>query len=187
MPDALHLSGSVRARFEAIDGQYREDAVNRDQVLALRTTVFAEYDTGPVRIGAALHDARAYFQRRSSSVGTDVVNALEFSQYYLRGDLGEALGAGSDAHINAGRMTMQIGLERLVAWQGFRTSFTGVRLIREGDDDRQFVAFWTMPTVRLPTRARAIQRNSPQRERENTNLQLFGAFNRIPVGRNVML
>lgn len=118
-PDALHLSGSVRARSEAIDGQYREDAVNRDQVLALRTTIFAEYDTGPVRIGAEFHDARAYFQRRNSSVGTDIINALEFSQYYLRGDLGEALGAGSDSHIKAGRMTMQIGSERLVARQGF--------------------------------------------------------------------
>jgi len=189
-PDALHLSGSVRARFEAIDGQYREDAVNRDQVLALRTTLFAEYDTGPVRIGAEFHDARAYFQRRNSSVGTDIVNALEFSQYYMRGNLGGALGAGSDSHIKAGRMTMQIGSERLVARQGFRTSvtsFTGVRLIREGDDDRQFVAFWTMPTVRLPTGARAIRRNSPQWDRENTDLQLFGAFNRVPVGRGVRL
>lgn len=189
-PDALHLSGSVRARFEAIDGQYREDAVNRDQVLALRTTVFAEYDTGPVRVGAEFHDARAYFQRRNSSVGTDVVNALEFSQYYLQGDLGEVLGAGSDSHIKVGRMTMQIGSERLVARQGFRTSvtsFTGVRLIRDGDDDRQFVAFWTMPTVRMPTGARAIRRNSPQWDRENTDLQLFGAFNRVAVGRGVRL
>ncbi|KQM63295.1 hypothetical protein ASE75_12550 [Sphingomonas sp. Leaf17] len=189
-PDALHLSGSVRTRFEAIDGQYREDSVNRDQVLALRTTLFAEYDTGPVRLGAEFHDARAYLQRRGSSVGTDVVNALEFSQYYLQGDLGQALGAGSETHIKAGRMTMQIGSERLVARQGFRTSvtsFTGVRLIREGDDGRQFVAFWTMPTVRLPTGTRAIRRNRPQWDRENTDLQLFGAFNRTPVGRGVML
>lgn len=29
------LSGSVRARLEAIDGQFREKAVNRDQLLAL--------------------------------------------------------------------------------------------------------------------------------------------------------
>ncbi|WP_156348706.1 hypothetical protein [Sphingomonas sp. Leaf23] len=50
-PDNWHLSGSVRARFEAIDGQFREDAVNRDQVLALRTTLFAEYDAGPGRCG----------------------------------------------------------------------------------------------------------------------------------------
>ena len=120
-PDALHLPGSVRARFEAIAGQYREDAVDRDQVLALRTTVFVEYDTGPVRIGAEFHDARAYFLRRNSSVGTDFVNALEFLQYYLWVDLAEALGSGSDSYFRAGRMTMQIGSERLVARQGFRT------------------------------------------------------------------
>lgn len=189
-PDALHLSGSVRARFEAIDGQYREDAVNRDQVLALRTTLFAEYDAEPVRIGAEFHDARAYFQRRGSSVGTDVVNALEFSQYYLQGDLGAALGSRSTSYLKAGRMTMQIGSERLIARQGFRTSvtsFTGVQLIREGDDDRQFIAFWTMPTVRLPTGTEAIRRNRPQWDRESTDLQLFGAFNRVPLGREVRL
>lgn len=39
-PDNWHLSGSVRARFEAIDGQFRKDAVTRDQVLTLRTTLF---------------------------------------------------------------------------------------------------------------------------------------------------
>lgn len=118
-PDNWHLSGSVRARFEAIDGQFREDAVNRDQVLPLRTTLFAEYDAGLVRFGAEFHDARAYFQRRGSSVGTDVVNAIEFSQYYARGDLGEALGSDSASYLKVGRMTMQLGSERLVARQGF--------------------------------------------------------------------
>lgn len=189
-PDNWHLSGSVRARFEAIDGQFREDAVNRDQVLALRTTLFAEYDAGPVRFGAEFHDARAYFQRRGSSVGTDVVNALEFSQYYAQGDLGEALGSNSASYLKAGRMTMQLGSERLVARQGFRTSvtsFTGLRLTREGDDDRAFVAFWTMPTVRLPTGTTAIRRNRPQWDRENTNLQLFGVFNRMPLAGETRL
>ncbi|QNE33188.1 alginate export family protein [Sphingomonas sp. NBWT7] len=189
-PDDWHLSGSVRARFEAIDGQFREEAVNRDQVLALRTTAFAEYDSGPVRVGAEFHDARAYFQRRGSSVGTDVVNALEFSQYYVQGDLGDALGTGTTSYLKAGRMTMQLGSERLVARQGFRTSvtsFTGVRLTREGENDREFVAFWTMPTVRLPTGTIAIRRNRPQWDRENTDLQLFGVFNRVPVGGDTRL
>ncbi len=189
-PENWHLSGSIRARFEAIDGQFREEAVNRDQVLALRTTLFAEYDSGPVRVGAEFHDARAYFQRRGSSVGTDVVNALEFSQYYVQGDLGATLGAGTISYLKAGRMTMQLGSERLVARQGFRTSvtsFTGVRLTREGEDGREFVAFWTMPTVRLPTGTTAIRRNRPQWDRENTDLQLFGAFNRMPIGDTTRL
>lgn len=45
-PDNWHLSGSVRARFEAIDGQFRKDAVTRDQVLTLRTTLFP---SAPIR------------------------------------------------------------------------------------------------------------------------------------------
>jgi hypothetical protein len=189
-PDNWHLSGSVRARYEAIDGQFREEAVNRDRVLALRTTLLAEYDAGPVRLGAEFHDARAYLQRRGSSVGTDVVNALEFSQYYAQGDLGEAPGSGSTSYLKAGRMTMQLGSERPVARQGFRTSvtsFTGLRLTREGEDGREFVAFWTLPAVRLPTGTTAIRRNRPQWDRENTDLQLFGAFHRLPLGRETRL
>ncbi|KQM81100.1 hypothetical protein ASE67_17465 [Sphingomonas sp. Leaf23] len=118
------------------------------------------------------------------------MNALEFSQYYAQGDLGEALGSGSTSYLKAGRMTMQLGSERLVARQGFRTSatsFTGLRLTREGDDDRAFVAFWTMPTVRLPTGTTAIRHNRPQWDRENTDLQLFGAFNRLPLGGEIRL
>ena len=45
-PDNLNLSGSFRPRIEVIDGQFRPEAATSDQLLSLRTTLFAEYDTG---------------------------------------------------------------------------------------------------------------------------------------------
>lgn len=189
-PDNLRLSGSFRPRIEMIDGQFRPDAARSDQLLSLRTTLFAEFDTGPVRIGAEFHDARGYIQKRNSSADTGVVNALEFSQYYVGFDLDDALGSGSDARVTAGRMTMTLGSSRLVSRQGFRNSmnsYTGLRLERLNPAGGRFVAFWTMPNIRLPADAASILDNKPQWDRETSDLQLFGVFNAEPIGQTLTL
>lgn len=189
-PDNLHLSGSFRPRIEVIDGQFRPDAGKSDQLLSLRTTLFGEYDAGPIRIGAEFHDARGYFQDRNSSADTGVVNALEFSQYYVGVDLDDALGDQSDTRITAGRMTMALGSARLVSRQGFRNSmnaYTGFRLERTAPGGRRFVAFWSMPNVRVPTDTNGIFANRPQWDRATTDLQLFGAFNAQPLAEDLML
>lgn len=189
-PDDFRLSGSVRARMEGIDGRFRPDAASSDQLLSLRTTIFAEYDTGPVRIGAELHDARGYLQRDDSSADTGVVNALELSQYYVGFDLGSSLGRDSETRITAGRMTMALGSSRLISRQNFRNStnaYTGIRLERTAPDGRRFVAFWTMPNVRLPSDDDAILANRPRWDRETTDVQLFGVFNAVPVAQAISL
>ena len=189
-PDNLHLSGSFRPRVEVIDGQFRPEAATSDQLVSLRTTLFAEYDTGPIRIGAEFHDARGYFQDQDTSADTGVVNALEFSQYYVGFDLDDALGNGSDAHVTTGRMTMALGSSRLVSRQGFRNSmnaYTGARLERTAPGGRRFVAFWSMPNIRLPSDTAAIRDNAHQWDRETTDLQLFGVFNAQPIGEALLL
>lgn len=185
-PDDLRLSGSVRARIEAIDGQFRPAVATSDQLVTLRTTLFAEYDSGPVRIGAEFHDARGYLQSRNSSVDSGTVNALEFSQYYLAADLGDALGKDSDSRLIVGRMTMALGSSRLVSRQGFRNamnSYTGVRLERTSAGGGRMVAFWTMPTVRLPLDAAGIRANRVEWDRESTDVQLFGFFGSLPLDK----
>ncbi len=189
-PDNLHLSGSIRARIEAIDSQFRPDAANSDQLLSLRTTLFAEYHADPIRIGAEFHDARGYLQERNSSADTGVVNALEFSQYYIGLDLGAALGKRSETSLILGRQTMMLGSGRLVSRQGFRNSmnsYTGLRLERRAPGGRRLVAFWTMPNVRLPADAESILDNAVQWDRETSDLQLFGVFNAQPVGQTLLL
>lgn len=189
-PEALRLSGSFRARSEIIDGQFRPDIATSDQLISLRTTLFAEYDTGPIRIGAEFRDARAYAQARNSSADNGVVNTLEFSQYYLGLDLEDALGAASVSTIKVGRMTMALGSSRLVSKQGFRNSmnaYTGVRLERTTSGGQQVTAFWTMPNIRLPSDAESILENDSRWDRETTDLQLFGAFISEPVGEGITL
>lgn len=182
-PENLVISGSMRARIEAIDGQFRPIAAQDDAMLSMQTTLFVEYRPGPVRLGAELFDARGYFQKPLSSAGTGEVNALEMAQLYVGLDLGETLGAGSLGTLTAGRFTMNIGSRRLIARNAFRNSvnaFTGLRLDwtgagqAGGGRDRATV-FWAMPHLRLPRDPRSIRRNEVEFDRESTDLQLLGA------------
>jgi hypothetical protein len=53
-PENLKLSGTFRVQIESIDGQFRPTAARDDRLLTLRTTIAAEYDTGPFRVGVEL-------------------------------------------------------------------------------------------------------------------------------------
>jgi hypothetical protein len=79
-PKALTVSGSTRLRYETIEGQPRAGFNSWDQLTNLRTTLFAEYDAGPVRFGAELYDSRAYGADRGTPLSTGEVNTLELAQ-----------------------------------------------------------------------------------------------------------
>lgn len=93
--DRLKIEGSVRVRFEAIAGQARPGFNDSDELVSLRSTLFAEYDWGPVRIGGEIRDARVYDASLRTPLSTSEVNALEPVQAYIGGNLGNLLGAGS--------------------------------------------------------------------------------------------
>lgn len=172
------ISGSVRVRLEGIDDQFRPaPAAESDAFLSLRTTLFAEYHPGPLRIGAELFDSRGYLEKDNSSVGTTEINAVELGQAYVGLDLGQSLGAGSRSAITAGRFTMDDGARRLIARNQFRNtinSFTGVRLDWTDAAKDKALLFWTMPQYRLPDEPDRIQDNDVQWDRESTDLQFYG-------------
>ncbi len=188
-PENLRISGSARARIEAIDGQFRPTGPRSDTLLSFRTSLFTEYDAGPVRFGAELFDARAYLEAPGSSITTSEVNVLELVQAYVAGDLGDAFGAGSEAMVRAGRFTMETGSRRLVSRSNYRNStnaFTGVRFdwtgpAHDGGRDR-LALFWTMPQIRLPSTAAGVRSNAVAFDRESLDVQFFGtSFTRAGV------
>jgi hypothetical protein len=181
-PDNLVITGTFRSRFEAIDNQFRPLAAKSDQLLSLRTTLFAEYRTGPVRIGAEIMDARGYLQDRLSSAGTTEINALELTQAYVAVEFGELLGPASASRLLAGRFTLDLGSRRLVARANFRNStnaFTGVRLEWRGPGAAAVtdsaLLFWALPHTRLPRDPDGIRANAVEFDRESLDVQLFGA------------
>lgn len=184
-PDGLAISATVRSRLESIDGQFRPDRPESDMMLSFATTLAAEYDTGPVRFGAEVWDARAVGQDPNSSAGTGEINALELVQAYVRLDLGDqAKGAkGNRATVTAGRFTLDIGSRRLVARQRFRNStnaYTGVHADLADDGGRRLQLLWSMPHLRLPDDAEGILKDRVVWDQETTDLQLYGAHLTLP-------
>ncbi|MDE0879680.1 MAG: alginate export family protein [Sphingomonas bacterium] len=175
----LDVSLELRVRVEAIAGQFRPAPAPRsDQILLLRTDLFAEYDAGPVRFGGEVVDARGYFEKRRSIAGATEINALEPIQAYVASDVSDA------AMVKAGRFTMNLGSARLVARNIFRNTinaFTGVEAVL-GDDRLGATAFWTVAQTRLPGDIDGIRNDRIVLDRERGSPHLFGLFTHGKTG-----
>ena len=182
-PDDLKVSGSARVRYEALGNQFRPGLDRNDDLVTMRFTLAAEYDAGPLAIGAEVMDARAYFGDAGSSVGTGEVNAFELIQAYVGVDLGHPLGDGSEAELTAGRFTMDLGSRRLVGRSNFgntTNAFTGARLDAKTAAGAKLTAFYTMPQQKLPSDKQAILDNKVKWDREGSDLQFWGLFAGVP-------
>ncbi len=189
-PDGLTLSGTIRVRYEALANQFRPGLKENADTVVLRTTLAAEYATGPVRIGGELIDARAYSADRSGSVGTGEVNALELVQAYLEFDLGDVLGKGSETALEVGRFTMDLGSRRLVSRNNFRNTtnaFAGARVRWQGAGKGSVTAFYTLPLIREPADKDSILANAVKWDRESFDLVFWGGFASQPMGGGATL
>jgi len=178
-PDDFQLSGSVRVRYETLDGQPRAGFRPNDEQIALRTTLFAEYRPNGFRIGAELFDSRAYLDQPGSAIGANEVNALELVQAYVGAELGPALGEGSSLQLQLGRMTLNLGSRRLVAADDYRNTtngYTGVRadLRTSGGTTATFI--YTLPQVRLPDDLPSVKKEKVRWDRESFDLRLLGGL-----------
>jgi hypothetical protein len=174
----LDVSFEVRARVEAIDGQFRPGVVESDVALLTRLLLAAEYDAGPIRIGGEVIDARSFFERRGSSVSTTEVDTLEPIQAYIATDVSD------QAKLIAGRFTLNLGSRRLVARNAFRNtinSFTGVQAVL-GDQKRGATLFWMLPQARLPDEADRLGDNGFAINRERGAPRFFGAYGHSRLG-----
>ena len=183
-PDALRISGSARIRYETLSSQFRPGLDENDDLISLRASLFAEYDSGPVRIGGELIDSRASDADAGSPVGTGEVNALELVQAYVGADLGDLAGAGSSLSLDLGRLTMDLGSRRLVGRNNFRNTtnaFTGARLHWRGRGREQATLFYTLPHTRLPSDKASILDNEVEWDRESFDLTFWGGFATLPA------
>ena len=98
--DDLKVSGSVRLRYEAIDGQARTGFDSKDALVNLRTQVMADYGSGPIHLVAEIFDSRAWGADPGTPLSTGEVNTLEPVQAYLAADLGPLFGKGTKVSIH---------------------------------------------------------------------------------------
>jgi hypothetical protein len=182
-PKALKLSGTMRTRYEALDGQPRVGLDASPDLASLRTTFLAEYDTGFLRIGGELYDSRAYLSETGSGVGTGEVNALELVQAYVIANFKDALGANSNTSVQAGRFTVNLGSRRLVAADDYRNTtngYTGLRVDLRRNGGPGGTLLYTLPQRRLPDDQPSILDNDIQFDSESSALKLWGGIATLP-------
>lgn len=177
--NGLAVSGSVRLRYEFIDGQPRVGFNKSDDLVNLRTNVLAEYRQQDVRIGVELFDSRVWSDDRGTPVTTNEVNAFEPVQAYIAGDFNGAFGKGTKLTLTAGRMTLNLGSRRLVAADDYRNTtsgYTGLRADIGAPKGWKATLIYTLPQSRLPDDGPGIRDAKVRLDRESFDLVLWGGL-----------
>jgi hypothetical protein len=182
--ERLTLSATARVRIDTIDGQPRPGFNASDTVVNLRSTLFAEYDAGPVRLGAELYDSRANGANARTPITTNEVNVAELVQAYVAVDLDEPFGSGTKATAQAGRFVLNLGSRRVVAADDYRNTtngYTGLRLDLAQADGWKATAVYVLPTQRLPDDQPALLDNAYAFDREGSDMRLWGLVAAHPI------
>ncbi|MDQ2641167.1 MAG: alginate export family protein [Pseudomonadota bacterium] len=182
----LKVSGSVRARYEFMDGQFRPGFDNRDDIIAIRSTLLGELRTGAWRVVGEIIDSRAYDTDAGSVLSTNEVNTFEPVQAYVQRDFSAPFGEGSSASVAVGRFTFNPGSRRLVASNDYPNApqgYTGLRAEGRTAAQSQWQMFYLLPHQRRPGDFASLRDNDWELDYEGTNLQLWG----VVVGRPGLL
>lgn len=175
--EGFSVSGAIRLRYEAIDGQARVGFNKNDDMVNLRTNVLARYRKSDIEVAVELYDSRVWGDRAGTPVSTNEVNALEPVQAYVAGTLREALGDGSKVTITAGRMMLNLGSRRLVAADDYRNTtngYTGLKLDLSAKGGWKGTFVYTLPQVRLPDALDDVRSAKVKLDKESFDLVLWG-------------
>ncbi|MEO8315651.1 MAG: alginate export family protein [Pseudomonadota bacterium] len=175
---SFKLTGSVRIRQEYLDGQYRPGFDNKDDLLALRSSVLAEWKHDAWKVVGEISDSRAYETGVDSVLSTNDVNAFEPVQAYVSREFGPVFGKGSSVTVQAGRMLVNLASRRLISSDEFRNTpqgSTGIRADLRLGSKATWTAFYLMPQQRRPDDFSSLLDNKVALDREGQDQRLWGA------------
>ncbi len=176
-PEDFTLRASARLRYEVLDGQPRAGFRQSEEQLDLRSTLFAEYHPGALKIGAELYDSRAWLSKTGTTLSTGEVNTFELVQAYVGAALADPFGDGSTLALQGGRFTVNLGSRRLVASDDYRNTtngYTGLRADATLPGGVSATAIYVLPQVRLPDDLPSLLDQKTRWDRESFDLQLWG-------------
>jgi hypothetical protein len=186
--DRFILTGSIRARIEAVDNAPRTGVGRSETLISLRSQLLGEYRARGWRVGVELFDSRAYGADAATPLTTGDVNAVEMVQAYVAADITDPFGTATHATVVAGRMRFSIGSRRLLATNEYRNTtnaFTGLRAEMALPRETQATLLYLLPQTRLPDDALGIRNQAVRLDRENFDTLLWGGHvsRRAVLGR----
>lgn len=181
-PDWLTLKGESRIRYETLDGQFRAGRQGSDQLLALRSLLLAEADTGPVSFGLELQDSRTYLADAGTPLSSSIANPLDILQLYARTDaLPGLLGPASGSELYLGRLTVSIGSKRQIERVDYANvikSYTGAHLISRHPRGDELHLLYVSPTARFPDTRPGLDDNEVSGDEEQWGRRIWGVHYR---------
>ncbi len=171
------LSGSVRARYEALDGQFRPGFAAHDDILLLRGAVLAQWTRGAWRLTGEFIDSRAYDTDAGSVLSVGDVNTLEPMQAFVQREFSR--GESNVATVQIGRFRMNFGSRRLASSGEDRnstTTYTGLHAEMHDAHGAQWTLFYTLPEQRRPDAFGALRDNARALDHAGGDLRFWGAM-----------
>lgn len=171
----LDLSGSIRVRYETIDGQSRPRLPASEDLVNLRTILRARYTKGRITLGVDLWDSRVFDAGRPSAISTNEVDGLEPAQAFAAINFGDERGLTGQAMI--GRMVFELGSARLIAADDYRNTtnaFTGIKIDLKGPHRITGTLLYVLPQQRLPEDERGLRDGAVELDHEGFDTRLWG-------------
>jgi hypothetical protein len=173
----VSLTGGLRGRYEALDGQFRPDLGGSDQMFSFRSNLAAELKLSNLTLGGEISDGRAYLADTGSAISSSDVNTLEPVQFYARYRTGAA-------EWTVGRFTQDLGSRRVISRSrsgNTTNAFTGLRGVWTGPDGSALTGLYVLPVIRRPTDQAAVLDNKPRVDTQSGDYRLYGAFYTSPA------
>lgn len=189
LPEGVRISGSVRARYEALANPFVAGRTDDDELLGLQTILRAEFDIGKTgfTLGGDLLDSRFITGNETGGAATEL-DALEPAQLYLAWRPRDIFMKDAKLDVTAGRFTMDIGSRRLVARANFRSilqSFDGVRAVWTSPDKLAVTLAYTAPVTREPADAASSLDNEVVLNRTQDNIRFSLAHIDAPLPQDL--
>ena len=183
LPDRLTLKGSMRLRYEFIDGQARAGFNSADDLFSMRTVISAQYDAGWIGFGADLYDSRAYFADAGTPLSTGDVNTFELVSAYVRLSVDDFVGEGTRASLTLGRQIVPLGSKRLLGAEDYRNTlnaYVGARADLEFGGRARAKLFYLLPQNRRPDDFGDLLNNRVAFDGQNFETEVVGGFFTAP-------
>jgi hypothetical protein len=178
----LDFSGVQRTRYESLTGQILAGLDERDEVLALQTSLLFDFRLDRLHFVGEILDSRAELNDPGSFINSTVVNVLEPLQAYVAwtGADTEQRSAGT---LRFGRLTLDLGKRRVMSRNRFRNTvnnFVGADWQRANAGGGNLRAFYLVPMRHLPADQASLLGNEFELDRGVRDTAVRGVFYGLP-------
>jgi hypothetical protein len=180
---SFDFSGTQRSRYESLDEQFLPRLDERDDVLALQTSLRFEARMPRLTFVGELLDSRAELNDAGSFVNNTVVNSLEPLQAYVSWASCSTEPQDAKQSLRVGRMTLDLGKRRVMSRNRFRNTvnnFAGADWQRRTAEGGNLRAFYLVPMRHLPTDRESLLDNEFELDRAARDTAVFGFFYQLP-------